>query len=54
MTQIIMSVYDFIIFVSLFLVVTNPENSCVTNDDCPEAVFFVTFRCIKNICVRIR
>ncbi|RHN45281.1 putative Late nodulin [Medicago truncatula] len=53
MTQIPKCVYLFFIFLSLFHVVTNGALPCAIDVDCPDAVFFIVFKCINNICIRI-
>ncbi|WJX44210.1 ubiquitin-protein ligase E3 Brl2 [Trifolium repens] len=55
MAQISMLVYALIIFLSLYLVVTNGEKiPCVVDSDCPYLTYPLYNKCIDNFCKSAR
>ncbi|AES60881.2 Nodule Cysteine-Rich (NCR) secreted peptide [Medicago truncatula] len=52
MTQILLFVYFFIIFLSLSFVVTSYRTRipCVSDYDCPKASYPLFIKCIYNFC----
>ncbi|AES80458.1 putative Late nodulin [Medicago truncatula] len=52
MAQMLMFVYTLIIFLSLFLVITNSVRiPCVTVADCPPTILPVFYECIDKFCM---
>ncbi|CAL5211867.1 unnamed protein product [Lathyrus oleraceus] len=52
MSRILMFVYDMIIFLSLFLLVTSKTTvPCTSDKDCPETILHKIWQCIDNFCV---
>ncbi|KEH30055.1 Nodule Cysteine-Rich (NCR) secreted peptide [Medicago truncatula] len=50
MAQILMFIYDLIIFLSIFIIVTNGGLiPCVSDADCPEELALV-MKCINKLC----